>query len=133
MGGLIDKAKASPAAASISLPMLAYNPYKGNMEYRSGAPSNPATHPADYELFIVLKGSGTIVTGGTITGTTITGGKSQPLVTGDMIVIPKNTPHQLTATAGDVLVDFTLKMPADPVGWPVAAAPAAATPAPAAK
>ena len=61
-------------------------------------------HAADTDTFYVIEGSATFVTGGTveggkttgpgeIRGTGISGGQSRTLSKGDIIVIPKGTPH----------------------------------------
>ena len=61
-------------------------------------------HAADTDTFYVIEGSATVVTGGTvdggkttgpgeIRGTGISGGNSRTLSKGDIIVIPKGTPH----------------------------------------
>jgi len=61
-------------------------------------------HAGETDVFYVLEGSATFVTGGTVTGgkttgpgqirgTGISGGTSRTLSKGDVIVIPKGTPH----------------------------------------
>ena len=61
-------------------------------------------HAADTDTFYVVEGSATFVTGGTveggkttgpgeIRGSGISGGQSRTLSKGDIIVIPKGTPH----------------------------------------
>jgi len=61
-------------------------------------------HAADTDTFYIIEGSATFVTGGTvegekttgpgeIRGTGISGGHSRTLSKGDVIVIPKGTPH----------------------------------------
>ena len=61
-------------------------------------------HAQDTDTFYVIEGSATFVTGGTveggkttgpgeIRGTGISGGHSRTLSKGDIIVIPKGTPH----------------------------------------
>ncbi len=50
----------------------------------------------------VIDGSGTLVTGGKMTGTTIQGGESKTVSKGDFLVVPEGTPHWFSA------VDTTL-------------------------
>ena|SRR5437867_11468241 len=61
-------------------------------------------HDKETDVIYVIDGSATFVTGGTIVGgkvsrpgqmlgTDITGGKTQKLVKGDVIVVPAGTPH----------------------------------------
>jgi quercetin dioxygenase-like cupin family protein len=61
-------------------------------------------HAKETDVFYVLEGSATFVTGGSVTdgkttapgetrGSGITGGQTHMLTVGDVIVIPKGTPH----------------------------------------
>jgi mannose-6-phosphate isomerase-like protein (cupin superfamily) len=129
---LIDKAKAdrkgdAPVTAE---PILLLAPYKAQLEYRPGnAPA--ALHEKDAELMVVLQGTGTIVTEGklvdekrvnanNLTGSSIAEGNSHTVAKGDMILIPANTPHQVTPTGGAPIVLMTLHVPYPPAGWPPA-------------
>jgi mannose-6-phosphate isomerase-like protein (cupin superfamily) len=130
--GLIDKAKAdrkgdAPVTAE---PILLLAPYKAQLEYRPGnAPA--ALHEKDAELMVVLQGTGTIVTEGKLvdekrlnannrSGSSIADGNSHTVVKGDMILIPANTPHQVTPTGGAPIVLMTMHVPYPPAGWPPA-------------
>jgi mannose-6-phosphate isomerase-like protein (cupin superfamily) len=85
-------------------------PYTLSLERRVGkAPA--ALHPAHAELLIVLEGSGTLTTGGTladpgtptatnIPGSGVTGGTVQPIGKGDFILVPENTPHVILPDGG---------------------------------
>jgi mannose-6-phosphate isomerase-like protein (cupin superfamily) len=65
-------------------------------------------------LFYVIAGSGTMLTGGTITdgkpsganvqGTTISGGTRLAFNPGDFIMVPSGVPHQFVDLAGPVQV-----------------------------
>jgi mannose-6-phosphate isomerase-like protein (cupin superfamily) len=129
---LVDKAKAdrkgeAPVTAE---PILLLAPYRAQLEYRPGnAPA--ALHEKDAELMVVLQGTGDIVTGGTLvdekrvnannlTGSSIAGGTSHPVVKGDMILIPANSPHQVTPSGGAPIVLMTMHVPYPPAGWPPA-------------
>jgi mannose-6-phosphate isomerase-like protein (cupin superfamily) len=59
---------------------------------------------------IVLEGSGTLTTGGTLANDAITGGAAQPVTKGDFIIVPENTPHMLLPD-GSALVLATLLVP----------------------
>jgi mannose-6-phosphate isomerase-like protein (cupin superfamily) len=130
--GLVDKAKAdrkgdAPVTAE---PILSLAPYKAQLEYRPGnAPA--AVHEKDAELMVVLDGAGDIVTGGklvdekrnnanNLSGSSISGGDSHKVVNGDMILIPANTPHQVTPSGGAPIVLMTMHVPYPPAGWPPA-------------
>ena len=84
-------------------------------------PGRPAVHPAEAEYAIVLEGSGTLVSGGTmadskarnanlIEGSQIEGGTTRPLGPGDVILIPAGVPHWFGIT-GDSLVLLGIKLP----------------------
>ena len=130
--GLIDKAKADRKgdAPLVSEPILSMAPYRAQLEYRPGtAPA--ALHEKDAELMVVLQGAGNIVTGGklvdekrnnanNLSGSSITGGNSQAVVAGDMLIVPANTPHQVIPTGGAPIVLMTLHVPHPPMNWPPA-------------
>jgi quercetin dioxygenase-like cupin family protein len=78
-------------------------------------------HVHDSDLFVVVEGEATIVTGGTIPdskieqpgeirGASITGGERRKLVAGDVIHIAPNTPHQLLIEHGNTLTYFVMKV-----------------------
>jgi quercetin dioxygenase-like cupin family protein len=84
-------------------------------------PGRPAVHPAEAEYAIVLEGSGTLVSGGTMAdskasnanlaeGSRIEGGTTRPLGPGDVILIPAGVPHWFGIT-GDRLVLLGIKLP----------------------
>jgi len=100
----LKAAMAKPSDPALS-PIGVTDQYFINEVHRSKA-GPPAAHPGWTELHIILEGSGTFVTGGTITtppGGTITtppggtavieGGISRKVSKGDAIIVPANTPH----------------------------------------
>ena len=128
--GLIDKAKADRKgdAPLVAEPILTLAPYRAQLEYRPGT-SPAAVHEKDAELMVVLEGTGDIVTGGKLVderrtnannlgGPSITGGKSQSVVKGDMLIVPANTPHQVIPTGGAPIVLMTMHVPHPPTNWP---------------
>ena len=130
--GLIDKAKADRKgdAPSVAEPILSLAPYRAQLEYRPGT-ARAALHEKDAELMIVLQGAGNIVTGGklvdekrnnanNLSGSSITGGNSQAVGVGDMLIVPANTPHQVIPTGGAPIVLMTLHVPHPPTNWPPA-------------
>src|SRR5688572_23262436 len=80
------------------------DPYNVGVEQRQPRAQGAASHADRAELFYVIDGSGTMLTGGTITdgkqsgvntqGTTITGGTRIEFSTGDFIMVPSGVPHQ---------------------------------------
>jgi mannose-6-phosphate isomerase-like protein (cupin superfamily) len=127
---LVDKAKADrkPNAPVNAKPILVLAPYHAQLEYRPGNAPTAALHEKDAELMVVLDGTGTIVTEGklvnekrvnayNLSGTSISGGNSHAAVTGDMILIPPNTPHQVIPGGGAPIVLMTMHVPYPPAGW----------------
>ena len=128
--GLIDKAKADRKgdAPLVAEPILLLAPYRAQLEYRPGT-SPAAVHEKDAELFVVLQGTGNIVTGGklvdekrvnanNLSGPSIADGHSQAVVKGDMLIVPANTPHQVIPTGGAPIVVMTMHVPFPPANWP---------------
>ena len=127
---LVEKAKADRKgdAPTTAEPILQLAPYKAQLEYRPiGGPA--ALHEKDAELMVVLQGEGDIVTGGrmvnekrvnsaNLTAPSIEGGTSHKVVKGDMILIPANSPHQVTPSGGAPIVLMTMHVPYPPAGWP---------------
>jgi mannose-6-phosphate isomerase-like protein (cupin superfamily) len=130
--GLIDKAKADRKgdAPLVAEPILLMAPYRAQLEYRPRtAPA--ALHEKDAELFVVLQGTGSIVTGGklvdekrvnanNLSGSSITGGNSQSVGVGDMLIVPANTPHQVIPAGGAPIVLMTMHVPFPSANWPPA-------------
>ena len=85
-------------------------------EYRVGTarrdgPGEVEIHTIDTDIFYVVEGSATLVTGGEtqnpktvgpneIRGTTIVGGNARNVGAGDIIVIPKGVPHWFNEVPG---------------------------------
>jgi len=76
-------------------------------------------HASDF--YVVVAGSGTLVTGGTMvnpktvregefTSKTVRGGHSQKLNAGDVVHIQPNTPHQMLLEPGHTISYFVLKV-----------------------
>lgn len=130
--GLVDKAKADRKgdAPLVAEPILLMAPYRAQLEYRPRtAPA--ALHEKDAEFFVVLQGTGSIVTGGklvderrtnanNLSGSSITGGRSQSVGVGDMLIVPANTPHQVIPVGGAPIVLMTMHVPYPTTNWPPA-------------
>ncbi len=125
VSALIAKAKAErkPDQANFIQPIVRLAPYAANLEYRVGSVAAPAsTHEKDIEIFYVVEGTGTMVTGGklvdekrtnpaNLSGTAIIGGQSKKISKGDFLVVPAGTPHWITGIDG-ALALMTLHVPA---------------------
>jgi mannose-6-phosphate isomerase-like protein (cupin superfamily) len=121
---MIDKAKRErkPDQAIFVQPILQLAPYTANLEYRvAGVMANASAHDASAELFYVIEGAGTLVTGGTLrdekrtnptnrTGPAIDGGTERRVAKGDFVVVPEGTPHWFIKIDG-TLVMMSLHLP----------------------
>ncbi|MGE3510163.1 MAG: cupin domain-containing protein [Vicinamibacterales bacterium] len=122
VSGLVAKAKSQikPGQPMVALPIVQLAPYRANLEYRVAV--GPASiHETEAEMFLVLEGSGTIVTGGTLkdekrtnpqnrSGSGIAGGESRKVAKGDFIMVPENTGHWFSAIDG-TLVLMSIHLP----------------------
>ena len=104
----------------IGKPILQLAPYRANMEYRASV--GPASvHEKEAEMFYVIDGTATMVTGGklvnekrtnaeNLSGTGVEGGASRAVAKGDFIVVPENTPHWFSKIDG-TLVLMSIHLP----------------------
>lgn len=124
ISSLIAKAKQErkPDQANFVQPIVQLRPYTVNLEYRvAGVNANASVHETEAELFFVVDGSGTLVTGGTLKdekrtnpqnlqGSAIEGGTARRLAKGDLVLVPEKTPHWFTQIDG-ALVLMSLHLP----------------------
>ncbi len=78
--------------ALVAQPILLLAPYRVSLEYRAIA-GTAAVHEKEAEIFYVIDGAGTLITGGKMDGTAIAGGTAQAVAKGDFFIVPENTPH----------------------------------------
>jgi len=122
---LIAKAKAERKdnQALLAQSMIQLAPYNVSLEYRA-AVANAAVHETEAELFYVIDGSATLVTGGKLTnesrtnaanlsGSGIESGVSRRVAKGDFIMVPEGTPHWFSAIDGTVVL-MSLHLPHSP-------------------
>lgn len=107
------------AAFAKGMPLLETNNFKIQAGHRE-APGQVEVHGRDTDIFYILEGSATLVTGGKalqaktvarheIRGTAIEGGQSQHVVKGDVLVIPKGLPHWFKEVNG-LLLYYVVKV-----------------------
>ena len=87
-----------------SVRVFSLDPYNVAVEQRQPRAQGASLHEAQAELFFVIDGSATMITGGTIAdgkrngtniqGTTIEGGTRIVFNKGDFIMVPSGEPHQ---------------------------------------
>lgn len=110
---VIDHAKVAAAFAQ-GTPMLVNSSYRIQAGRRVTAPGKVEVHARDTDIFYVVEGTATIVTGGKneggtaesadeIRGGTIVGGTRRALSKGDVIVIPAGVPHWFTEVSNPFL------------------------------
>lgn len=93
-----EKKESTADAPMVVGKILQLSPYIVGLEYRPAGESvhfHAGSHPKQAELFYVIEGSGTLVTGGKLTADSmgIEGGESQKMSKGGFIFIPEGTPH----------------------------------------
>jgi mannose-6-phosphate isomerase-like protein (cupin superfamily) len=107
-------------AFSKGMPLIEKGNYKVHASRRE-EPGKVEVHHKDTDIIYVLEGSADFVTGGTMTGgtnigpeevrgTSVEGGTMHHLVPGDVIIVPRNTPHWFKAVQGPLLY-YTVKVP----------------------
>jgi len=122
VAALMAKAKAErkEGQALLAQSMIQLAPYNVSLEYRA-AVANAAVHETEAELFYVVDGAATLVTGGkltnenrtnaqNLTGSGIEGGVTRRVAKGDFIMVPENTPHWFSAIEGTVVL-MSLHLP----------------------
>src|SRR5215470_8693515 len=99
---------------ALGMRMLQLGTYNVNMEHRVMGQA-AAVHEKEAELFYVIEGAGTIVTGGklveekrtneaNLSGTSIQGRISKKITKGDWIMVPEGVPHQIPNVDGALTV-----------------------------
>jgi mannose-6-phosphate isomerase-like protein (cupin superfamily) len=123
VAAMIAKAKAERKdQPNIAQSMIQLAPYNVSLEYRASV-GNAAVHETEAELFYVVDGSATLVTGGTLTDSTrtganltgkgIQGGVSRKVAKGDFVMVPEGQPHWFSAIDGTVVL-MSLHLPHAP-------------------
>jgi mannose-6-phosphate isomerase-like protein (cupin superfamily) len=96
-------------------------PYNVNMEHRIMGQA-AAVHETEAEMFYVIDGAGTLVTGGklieerrtnpeNLSGTGIEGGISKRVAKGDWVLVPAGVPHQYPTVEASGLTLMALHLP----------------------
>ena len=125
VAALMAKAKVDrkDGQALLAQSMIRLDPYNVSLEYRA-AVANAAVHETEAELFYVIDGSATLVTGGklrnetrtnaaNLSGSGIDGGQSRHVAKGDFIMVPEGQPHWFSAIDGTVVL-MSLHLPHAP-------------------
>jgi mannose-6-phosphate isomerase-like protein (cupin superfamily) len=119
------KKERKPDQANFAQPILQLAPYNANLEYRVAGPTaNASVHEREAEMFFVIDGSGTLVTGGklreerrtnpeNLSGSGIDGGTRRRVAKGDYIMVPEGVPHWFGEIDG-ALVLMSIHVPHAP-------------------
>jgi Cupin len=108
------------AAFAKGSPLIETAAYKIHASRREG-PGAAEIHTRDTDIAYVIRGSATLVTGGTavdlksigpeeLRGSAIAGGETRELVPGDVVVIPNGVPHWFKAVKPPFLY-YVVKVP----------------------
>jgi mannose-6-phosphate isomerase-like protein (cupin superfamily) len=107
-------AKLPTDRAAGSVRVFSLDPYNVAVEQRQPRAQGASLHEAQAELFYVIDGSATMITGGSIAdgkrngtniqGTTIEGGTRIAFNKGDFIMVPSGVPHQFVDITAPVRV-----------------------------
>ncbi len=99
-----ELAKLSDERPASSVRVFSLAPYNVNVERRLPRPQGASLHETQAELFYVIEGSATLLTGGMLTSPTrngtnlsgpgIEGGVRQRFSKGDFLLVPSGVPHQ---------------------------------------
>ena len=97
-------AKLSEERPASSVRVFSLAPYNVNVERRLARPQGASLHETQAELFYVIEGSATLLTGGTLSSPTrngtnlsgpgIEGGVRQTFSKGDFLLVPSGIAHQ---------------------------------------
>ena len=101
--------------------LIRLTPYNVNLEVRTMGQA-ASVHETEAELFYVIDGAGTLVTGGKLTeerrtnpenlsGAGITGGVTRKVSKGDLILVPPGQPHQYPSVEAGGLRLMALHLP----------------------
>ncbi|HEX7796418.1 MAG TPA: cupin domain-containing protein, partial [Vicinamibacterales bacterium] len=119
------KKERKPDQANFVQPIVRLAPYNANLEYRAAGVNAPASvHEKEAEMFFVVEGSGTLVTGGklkeerrtnpeNLSGTGIDGGARKRVSKGDFVMVPEGVPHWFGEIDG-ALVLMSIHVPHAP-------------------
>jgi mannose-6-phosphate isomerase-like protein (cupin superfamily) len=106
-------AKLPTDRANATVRVFTLAPYNVSIEHRLAMPQSPSVHPDEAELFYVVDGSATMVTGGKIVGEpgkSIEGGVSQKFAKGDWLIVPSGVNHQFVDIKSPVTI-MSLHLP----------------------
>jgi mannose-6-phosphate isomerase-like protein (cupin superfamily) len=107
-------AKLGTDRPNASVRVFSLAPYTINVEHRAPVAQAASIHNDEHELFYVVEGSATMVTGGKLLPENkgIEGGTPHKLNKGDFFMVPKGIPHWFSQVDPPVLNIMSFHLPA---------------------
>jgi mannose-6-phosphate isomerase-like protein (cupin superfamily) len=107
-------AKLGTERPNASVRVFSIAPYTINVEHRAPVAQAPSVHADEHELFYVVEGSATMMTGGKITegNKGMEGGTAHNLAKGDFLMVPKGVTHWFSKVDPPVLNIMSFHLPA---------------------
>jgi mannose-6-phosphate isomerase-like protein (cupin superfamily) len=106
-------AKLPKDRANSSVRVFTLAPYNVNIEHRQPMAQGASVHAETSELFYVIEGSATMLTGGKLVGDpakTIEGGVAQKFNKGDWLMVPSGVNHQFVDIKSPITI-LSLHLP----------------------
>lgn len=116
---------ASPGHPELRAARLFATPGYSVMEVRRTGPEKAEVHVSMADVWYVLRGSATVVTGGSLIDSTptdpgelrgsgVSGGESRTVHAGDVVVVPAGVPHWTRSVEGPEVVYLVVKVATKP-------------------
>ena len=107
-------AKLGTERPNASVRVFSLAPYTVNVEHRAPVAQVASVHADEHELFYVVDGSATMITGGKLMAENkgIEGGTPHKLNKGDFLMVPKGVPHWFSQIDAPVLNIMSFHLPA---------------------
>lgn len=117
-----DIRKAPQAAPGVSTINLTETPEYSALAARRTKPGLAEVHKNMIDVWYVIDGGGTLVTGGSLAdtsetgpgevrGKSVSGGEDRKIAKGDIVTIPAGVPHWLSKVDGQEVVYLVVKVP----------------------
>ncbi len=121
---LADVRKAPPEGPGISVVHYLNDPRYAAMVARRTRPGGSEVHRTQMDIWYVVEGGGTLVTGGSLVepqeiepnelrGSGITGGNARRIAKGDFVTIPPGVAHWIKSINGNEIIYLVVKVMPD--------------------
>jgi len=124
---LADVRKAPETAPNVGVMTYLSTPGYSAIFVRRAKPDKSELHTKQLDIWYVVEGGGTLVTGGSLVdsketepnevrGKSISGGTTRHVAKGDFVTIPANVPHWISAIDGKEIIYMVVKVTESPAG-----------------